>query len=100
MGKSGWIYAAKSNDMKEFRYKIGMTKRNPELRVKELSISHEDMLIIYYKHVKDRFKAEKKVFYLLKDYIVEEGKELVDIYDYDIIKTTFNYVSEMQEKYD
>ena len=100
MEKSGWIYAAKSSDMKEFRYKIGMTKRNPELRIKELSISHEDMLIVYCKHVKDRFKAEKKVFYLLKDYIVEEGKELVDICDPDMIKTTFDYVSEMQEKYE
>lgn len=98
MSLSGWIYAAKSSDMKEFRYKIGMTKREPELRVKELSISHEDMFIVYKKQVKNRFKAEKKVFDLLKEYIVEEGKEIVDVYDVDMLKTTFDYVSEMQNK--
>lgn len=98
MNTSGWIYAAKSKDMKEFRYKIGMTKRDPSLRIKELSISHEGMFLVYKKEVKNRFKAEKKAFDLLKDYIVEDGKELVDIYDVDMIKTTFDYVSEMQEK--
>ena len=93
---SGFVYVLKNES--ENRYKVGMTKRDPVIRAKELSTSYaEDFIVIYSRRFKNAYKAEKKVFDLLKDFMPSDKKEVVDVYDVDMIISVIDYVGETED---
>ena len=93
---SGFVYVLKNES--ENRYKVGMTKRNPLIRAKELSTSYpEDFFVIYSRRFKNAYKAERKVFDLLKDFMPSDKKEVVDVYDVDMIISVIDYVGETED---
>jgi hypothetical protein len=95
--KSGFVYVMKNESSVDNRYKVGMTKRDPSIRAKELSTSYADeFIVVYYKRMKDAHKAEKKVFQLLREYMPSAKKEVVDVYDVDMIKSVIDYVAETE----
>jgi hypothetical protein len=95
--KSGFIYVMKNDSSVENRYKVGLTKRDPDVRAKELSTSYADeFVVLYFKKVKDMYKAERKVFSLLKEYMPSEKKEVIDVHDVNMIISVIDYVSEIE----
>lgn len=99
--KSGFIYVMKNEGSRNNRYKVGVTKREPHIRAKELSTSYaEDFVVLYYKKMKDVYRAERKIFQLLSEHRPSDNKEVIDVYDLDIIISTINYVADSQVVFD
>lgn len=97
---SGFVYVMKNESSVDNRYKVGMTKRDPAIRAKELSTSYADeFIVLYYKKMKDVYKAEKKVFQLLSEHMPNEKKEVVDVYDVEMIKSVIDYVAETEDMF-
>lgn len=68
--KAGYIYVVSNNDMSAHQYKIGVTRRNIEERMKELGAgaSHSfDMNLHGYVYVDECFEIESKIHNYLKD---------------------------------
>lgn len=79
--------------MMEGRYKVGMTKRHPSIRAKELSTSYEnDLEVCLMVKVSNRREAEKKIFELLDEYMPSDNKEIVDVQCLSILDNIFEYV--------
>jgi hypothetical protein len=98
---SGFVYVMKNESSIDNRYKVGMTKRDPDLRAKELSTSYaDDFVVLYFREMKDVRKAERKVFQLLSEHMPKENKEVVDVYDFEIIKSVIDYVCETEGMFD
>lgn len=97
---SGFVYVLKNASSIDNRYKVGLTKRDPAIRAKELSTSYADeFVVLYYKKMKDVYKAERKVFQLLSEFMPNEKKEVVDVYDVEMIKSVIDYVAETEDMF-
>lgn len=96
--KVGYIYIMKNDSSLENRYKVGLTKRDPKIRAKELSTSYaDDFIVLYFRKTKDMYKTEKKIFNLLKDNMPNGRKEVVDVFDVNMIKDVIDYVIDTEE---
>lgn len=49
--------------------------------------------------MKDVYKAERKVFQLLSEFMPNEKKEVVDVYDVEMIKSVIDYVAETEDMF-
>ena len=74
----GWIYACSNNSFVDSVYKIGLSARQPFVRVSELSAStsvYGDFQLVYFVHVSNRMAAEGLTHAALGEYRVSPGKE-------------------------
>jgi hypothetical protein len=79
---NGWIYILSNPSMPQNLIKIGMTARNPEVRVKELSAKTavpQSFQIIFQKEVAECDRVEKLIHSKLDKYRYQPNKEFFKI---------------------
>ena len=93
---AGWVYAFTNPSFKSRMYKIGITSRDPNMRLQELSKETgvpADYEMVYFVHVQDRIQAENWVHKRLVEFRVRTNKEFFSA-PLSLIVSVFQNVAE------
>jgi len=96
--KSGYIYISRQPTFPPDVFKIGLTKRDPEIRSKELSNTSvpDNFFNLVVFPTKDCLQAEKKIHEVLKEYRVSKRREFFKV----DIQYAFRVCQDIVEKID